>query len=340
MRFLQEDTMKAYVNTSHLNMVWVGRENKEGNIEDNKQVYDVSVIVCTYNQAIDKMFYTLKSIIIQKGISVQLIVSDDGSVENNFGQIEHFLFDNGFEDFVLVGSKSNHGTVINLMQGIEKASGHFIKPLSPGDAFVEKHALCKWVDDMKKQGRRWSFANVACYYTDENGVNEIKHNAYPLDVSPYLRKDDERCRWNYLVLDDIALGAAVLGEKDVMLEYLHRIKGKVKYAEDNIWRLMMFDGIVPSYYSETMLYYEIGCGISTSGNKSWAMRLKQDWDAATREMLRDLDGLDSFQRKIWHGTEVLKQKSKFGKLFVLGKFKMFLIKRVIPRKTRLIKNRE
>ena len=299
----------------------------------------MSVVVCTYNQTTEKTFFTLKSIITQKDVSIQLIIADDGSAENNFKRIEEFLVECGFMDFVFVGSGVNRGTVANFMQGVEEASGYYIKPLSPGDAFIDELTLCKWVSELKKVGRKWSFSDVICYYTTESGMIETERKAHPLYVHPYLRKNDRVCRWNYVVLNDIVLGAAVLGEKGVILEYLYRIERKVKYAEDNIWRLMMFDGIVPCYFSWDTLYYEVGSGISTSDDKIWAVRLKKDWDAATREMLSNSDDFDLFQRKMRHGIEIQEQAGKFRKLFIAGKIKMFLIRRAIPRKTRLLENR-
>lgn len=68
---------------------------------------------------------------------------------------------------------------------------------------------------------------------------------------------------------NIVLGAAIIAQKQVMLKYLQRIVGKVKYAEDNIWRLMMFDGIVGCYFPYPAVLYETGTGVSTLGSNVW-----------------------------------------------------------------------
>ena len=49
-----------------------------------KNKYDVSIIVATYNPDLNKLMSTLLSIIIQKGIKFEIIVTDDGSQKDYF----------------------------------------------------------------------------------------------------------------------------------------------------------------------------------------------------------------------------------------------------------------
>ena len=39
-------------------------------------MYDFSVVVCTYNSDIDKLFLTLKTILIQKNITYEIVITD------------------------------------------------------------------------------------------------------------------------------------------------------------------------------------------------------------------------------------------------------------------------
>ena len=45
---------------------------------------NVAVVICTYNPTWEKLKQTLNSCIIQQGLKVQIIVTDDGSNNNYF----------------------------------------------------------------------------------------------------------------------------------------------------------------------------------------------------------------------------------------------------------------
>lgn len=122
----------------------------------------------------------------------------------------------------------------------------------------------------------------------------------PQMIEPYIKKDIPKCRWNYLVLDDIALGSAIICQRELLIGYLEIIANKVIYAEDNIYRLMMFDGVAADYYPDKVLFYECGAGISTSGDSKWGKLLMKDWIASTQIMLSRSNCNDVFQSKIVH----------------------------------------
>ena len=48
--------------------------------------YDISVIIVTYNPKWEKLRTTILSILFQKNINIEIIVSDDGSKNNLFEQ--------------------------------------------------------------------------------------------------------------------------------------------------------------------------------------------------------------------------------------------------------------
>ena len=99
------------------------------------------------------------------------------------------------------------------------------------------------------------------------------------------------------MLEDLALGAALLCERDVFLEYIEKLVNVVVYAEDLSFMLMMYDGIVPAYYPNTTVIYEFGCGVSTTVNKKWRDRFNQDQRNAEKLVI-DEENKDDFQRKM------------------------------------------
>lgn len=62
--------------------------------ENNK--YKITVVVITYNPDYKKLFQTLYSIVIQKNIIFEIIVSDDGTIDFDKKGIEQWFIENNF----------------------------------------------------------------------------------------------------------------------------------------------------------------------------------------------------------------------------------------------------
>lgn len=300
---------------------------------DIEKKYDVSVIVATYNPKIDKLFYTLDSLINQKYVNMEIIVTDDGSANNLFNDVLEYFENHNFKNYMLLEHKKNSGTVLNIYDGLKHSNGTYIKVLSPGDALCDEYILFDWIKHLKKSNRKWSFSDA---YYKKNGkelelCSELT-NPHVIDV--YKKKNDKKSRINYLLYNDLALGAAILCSKDVMEEYIEKIKDRVIYAEDNIYRLMMFNNIVADYYPEKAIFYEYGDGISTSGNKSWSKKLRDDFNNTNKIMKEIVKDDDLFQKKI---ISIYEKKSKkkivLEYYFSLSWICYFAKSRIIKRKT-------
>lgn len=266
----------------------------------------ISVIVLTYNPPKQKLIATLKSIIKQENVDIQVIVSDDGSKENYFEEAKEFLEKNNFTDYKFVNCEKNQGTVKNAIRAVGVSNGEYVKLISPGDMFTSNNMLRNWLNHLIQSKYKWSICE-AIYYKNVNGcISPIKQPTHPMITDVYKKKQETKCRWNYVILDDIALGAATICEKTLLIEYLLRIDGKIVYAEDNIYRIMMFDGVCADFFPECAIFYECGEGVSTSGESVWNERLMKDWYAADVEMLRILavnDPLQVKMRKILNNKE-------------------------------------
>lgn len=255
--------------------------------------------MATYTPRKDKLLFTLKSLVMQRNIKIQIIITDDGSTDNLFTEIVSFFETYGFNHYKLIRHDHNIGTVSSIYDALKEADGQYIKLISPGDCFNGTDALSNWVKYQQKCGYRWSFCDAVYYKRDDCGkIKTFSHSAHPQIVNVYQKFAEKKCRWNYVVLDDIALGAATLCEKEVMINYISRIQGKVKYAEDNIYRIMMFDGVMAGYYSEAAILYEYGEGISTSNSSLWKEKIREDWLTTDKIMLAGARDGDPFQRKV------------------------------------------
>lgn len=249
--------------------------------------YEITIIVLNYNSYYDKIIETLDSILMQKNISFQVVVTDDGSKDNFFSRLEQYLKVRKFEDYKLCSLPENKGTVKNVLNGLENSDGRYIKCISPGDQLYGEGALRGWVDYLKSYDNcRWSFCDIICYHKTDCGevIDEVLR--HPNNIEPYIKKKDLSCRIEYIVFSDNVNGASILCERSFMLEYLKQIDGIVKFAEDNLWRIAIFDGYVPVYYPKVVIKYEYGTGISTSGFSKWDAILSNEWRAVTELLLK------------------------------------------------------
>lgn len=264
-----------------------------------EQMPKVSVCVVTYNPQKEKLMKTLESIARQKYANLQIILSDDGSEESFFNEAREFFEKANITDYKMVEAPENQGTVKNVKQALLAADGVFIKTISPGDCLTEDTILSDWIKHLMASGRQWSFSNAIYYSQKSDGVPTVQiRPANPQLVDCYTRRDNDTCRWNYVVLDDLALGAAIMCERELMIRYMEQIVETVKYAEDNIFRLMMFHGILPDYFPEEAVLYECDSGISTCGDSVWSKRVRADWAATDELMLAQTDFEDELQKKM------------------------------------------
>lgn len=260
-----------------------------------KEIYDVSALILTYNPNLQKLLMTLKSFLLQKGLLLQIIVSDDGSEENYFTEVERMFEKYNFTKYKLVKNESNVGTVKNLIGGLAVCQGKYVKTLSPGDFINGEYTLFRWMQKMQSEQLVAACADAIYYRTRKDGKQEaVSQKTHPQRKNLVGRK----LKVSYLLCDDIFLGAAIMCETKTFRYYLNIISGKVIYAEDNVLRLMVFDDKKVGFFDEEAIIYEIGDGISTQGSVKWARLLRKDWEAADKIIInlptKDLEFKNKF----------------------------------------------
>ena len=230
--------------------------------------FQVSVLVLTYNSDWDLLKSTLLSIINQKEVEIEVIVSDDGSVDNCFEQCKELFVKYHFDSYSLVPSTENQGTVLNLQKGLKCCHGEYIKPISPGDFIYSETTLSHWYSEMKKVGADVSFGNYISYASDNNET-KCWVGERPFDKKVYRNKNKRGIKYRYLLMDDLYVGATTLVRREVLENYNNIIANKVKYTDDCIYRIIISDDIMTFFHDTYVIWYNKGTGISTSGNSKW-----------------------------------------------------------------------
>lgn len=243
--------------------------------------YDVTVIVLTYNPNWDKLKKTLESILIQKYISYEIIVSDDGSHHFDKDLILKYFSQKNEKNYVVLDNKENKGTVKNIKNALQYAKGRYIKLISPGDYFFNEYSLKNAIICLKNNGKLVGFGR-AIYYSDDERC-KIINEFHPFNTIFYKnckllpKKIKEHVMLkNYIKYKDFILGASVLSEKKITEKYIDKISDKVKLAEDMIYVLMVSDKIEIEFINEAFIYYEYGIGVSTDKNNRLFNQVQED----------------------------------------------------------------
>lgn len=244
--------------------------------------YDVSALIAEYHPVWEKLKMTICSFLLQEGVSLQIVITDDGSEEDYFEEAEQLFQKYHFTDYRLVKNEVNLGTVKNEERGLQECTGRYLKSFSPGDYLIGKDVLKKWCDFMSENQLAASGSDYTCYYLDGAGRETLSvQKAHPQLVG--LRGSN--LNRNYVLNNDIFVGAAIMCDTEIYRRYLSMISGSVKYAEDHTFRIMAYCGEKIGYYNNTTILYETGTGISTSGEDKWKKLLDADWKAANSIIL-------------------------------------------------------
>lgn len=237
---------------------------------------EFSIIVITYNPNYDKLFQTLNSIMNQEKTNFEIIIADDGTKEFDSNLIKEWIKSKNFNKYRIMHSEENVGTVRNIQKALLFANGKYIKLISPGDFLYDNNVLNNTYIYMKENNYDIIFGNAVYYNIDNEGKIKFVNKSNPMDKSPYLKKNAKKIKKSYLVYQDYILGAAFICEKKLLLTYINKIVGLVKYAEDCAIILMVADNIEISYWDNYLIWYECNTGISTSGNSIWMKKIVED----------------------------------------------------------------
>lgn len=241
------------------------------------KMVDISFIVLTYNPEWNQLIITLKSLIVQKNVNFEIVISDDGSKINYNDKLKKFFMDNNFTNYKFLNHSNNVGTCQNVYDGVKEATGKVVKLISPGDFLYCENIIYKWLQFLNDRKYDICFGKFIAYSKDSDDYNIIKVLEKPQLQGCYLKDNNYRSRKIACFLTyDMPIGATFIVNRELFIKYLSKIVGKVKYAEDFAYRLMVLDDIILGMYDKPVIFYEYGTGISTVKNGIWIKRLDDD----------------------------------------------------------------
>ena len=262
----------------------------------NQQQPDVSVIVLTYNVQWEKLKPTLESILMQEDVNCEIVMADDGSAVRYDERIRELCDARGFTRLVFSNCPCNGGTCKNLYEALKYASGRYVKPFSPGDMLYDARVLHDWAAYMDRTACEVSFGDAVYYQFAEPHIRIIPVRNAPVQRQLFTGRPSRALFVDYLLTNDTILGAAVMMRAARMRADSARIVGRLKYAEDYMLRIAVFEKRDIRYFARRVIWYEYGPGISTTQNEKWRVRLQQDFEACNA-ILVESGGIGRLDRK-------------------------------------------
>lgn len=236
-----------------------------------------SVIVLTYNSALNEVIQSINSILKQRNVEYEIIISDDGSKINNESQIREFFIRKDFLKFKFLSTGENVGTVRNALNGLAAASGKIVKLLGAGDFLFSNTTLKEIAEFMAEDSCLCCFGGMTAYSYNKNGEIEISDFNHPRDLSVYENNKNDVLKFrNIIGFEDWISGASMFFKKECLCAYLKNMVGTVKYCEDLIAAELALNGIYFSYIGKPVVWYKIGEGISTAENDTFKEKLRED----------------------------------------------------------------
>ncbi|BEU86963.1 hypothetical protein TAMA11512_04270 [Selenomonas sp. TAMA-11512] len=260
---------------------------------------DVTVLFITYQQDEEETLMSLRSVLRQKDICVEIVVSDDGSEENHFDAIKALFERYNFTRYKMLAHEENRGIIKNLIGALKEASAKWVKVLSPGDFFYSEKVLSRWYVHVRRVGCDVSFGRHIMYRKIDAGYEMIP------SVFRHRKNWAEDVFTSYITYDQSVGGCLAFHKKDCYLHYLELLaeRGAI-LSEDASHIIMACERVKMDLYLENVIYYERS-GISAGFNSRLrdehriAFQIAMESDKITD---RERSILELTWKRRWEGT--------------------------------------
>lgn len=245
----------------------------------------VSVVVLTYNSDPAKLRATLAAAALQQGVSLELIISDDGSVRKDFSFLPDFFRELDFSDWKLLENPENLGTVANCCAGVNAATGEYVFLTSAGDILFDRTTLQQFYEFASAQEAQLCFGNAVRYCRQDGSIQRTNLYGIPAAPDAYSSGCALNAQRTAFFGNDFIIGACYFRKTTFAQTYFQQLLGVSKYMEDTPSTMSaLADGIKIHYLDRNIVFYEDGSGVSTGAADKWRKLLEQDMAASLRKL--------------------------------------------------------
>lgn len=243
------------------------------------------MIVAVFNCDAGKLIRTLGSVVRQKNVVTEIIISDDHSAVFPEEEVEAYISKCG-KPIQIIRNPENLGTVRNVLGAVTQASGKYVFITSPGDYLFDCNTLAYFYSYAEKYGSKVVFGK-AVNYCLSNGELFFEENMSPNSPGSY----NVNCTFYQQIcffFDGLILGASYFRERETFLKYLRRAAEHFRYTEDSTTTAFyLLEGNNVSYCDRYIVWYESNTGISSGNSDKWSAILSAEhsllYDIAEKE---------------------------------------------------------
>lgn len=237
----------------------------------------VSVIVLTYNPDPQKLRKTLEAAVSQRDVSLEIIISDDGSANKDFSFLPDFFAKWNFTNYKLIENPQNRGTVHNCYAGVCAASGEYVFLTSPGDILFDDTTMSRFFRFAAERQAQLCFGNAVRYALVDGQVQRTNLYSIPAAPDVYGPGSSQKRQKRGFFGDNFIIGACYFRSRKFAKQYFGELLDVSKYMEDTPSTMFaLADGIPIHYYDSNIVFYEDGTGVSTGVSEKWQKLLRQD----------------------------------------------------------------
>lgn len=261
----------------------------------------VSIIVLSYKN-LDYIYEALNSALSQDYSAIELMVTDDGSVDFNKKEIENYILKNkksNIKKITVRKNKKNLGTVKSLNKAIKSVKGEYIVAFAADDAFYDKKVVSQFMRAFNK------LPNDSYIVTSQLAMYDIKlQKLIQLFVNKknieLLEKKNAKKLFNQMSTGCVVAAAGTCYKKEIFKKYGY-FDEKYRLVEDWSSALRFSRLGVIFHYANFISFKHRDGGIS-HGNVNGSQNLNKQYDLdilniMKREILPYLDLLDERQRE-------------------------------------------
>ena len=237
----------------------------------------VSVIVLTYNPDNRKLRQTLAAAARQKDVSLEILISDDGSANKDFSFLSGYMASLGVEDYRLLAHAENRGTVESCLSAVREAKGEYVFLTSPGDYLFDEYVLRDLCAFAQTHEAKLCFGNAVFYNADGGEPVLTKNIGCPAQPAFYAPDASEKTMKLSFFGGNWVIGASYFRQRQLLLDTLEEIRGRSKYTEDTpTTAFAIAAGERLCYCDRNVVWYEDGTGVSTGVSEKWKKLLHED----------------------------------------------------------------
>lgn len=285
---------------------------------------NICVIVLTYKSDFNKIIETLKSILNQKFVKFEVVISEDSENNEFYCGIEKYFFENNFKDYTFVYNQKNVGTVKNLCNALRSTTAKIIKPISPGDMLYSESSLYEYYKYTSVVDVEASFGNPLCYMEVKNKKKYIDIRM-PNDVIPYIKENNYKLLTNILLKNDWIYGATIAYKRETLQKFIEIILERIIYCEDTIIPLMIMENKKIAYINKYLVEYEYHAGVTF--NEREYMKLDQlELCKIVHEKYKKFSPIILRREKWIHSAKGIKIIRIIKEVFIVPEYIMFRIK--------------